>query len=69
MIALGGTHLRLAQFDNEERYHEHIATARTAYEAIRETCSETVLPYYYAISGGNLANVMAERKLAESGED
>lgn len=66
MVALGGTCLRLAQFDHSERYPVHISTARAAYEAVRSASSEAVLPYYYAISGGNLANVLSERKVAKS---
>jgi transcriptional regulator with XRE-family HTH domain len=66
MNALGGVNWRLAQFDVPGHFAAHIATARTAYEAVREVCSETVLPYYYAISGGNLASLYAERKLSKT---
>jgi transcriptional regulator with XRE-family HTH domain len=66
MIALGGSNLRLAQFDHDAHYSAHLAAARAAYDAVRLACSEAVLPYYYAVSGGNLANVLSERKAAAS---
>ena len=65
-IALGGAYWRLSQFDDQERYFEHIDAAVACDEAVREACSETTLPYYYAIAGGNLASILLERKLAES---
>jgi len=66
MIASGGVHWRLSQFDAPEHFARHIAAAKAAYEAVRETCSETVLPFWYAIAGGNLASVYAERKLSKT---
>ena len=65
-IALGGAYWRLSQFDDQVRYFEHIGAAIACDEAVRETCSDTTLPYYYAISGGNLASILLERKLADS---
>ena len=64
--ATGGTYWRLSQFDGQVRYFEHIDAAMVCDEAVRETCSERTLPYYYAISGGNLASILLERKLANS---
>jgi len=66
MNALGGACSRLAQFDASEKFNIHIAEARAAYEAVRDACSETILPYYFAISGGNLASIYAERILSSS---
>ena len=65
-IAIGGAYWRLSQFDDQGRYFEHIDAAMACDEAVREACSETTLPYYYAISGGNLASILLERKLADS---
>ena len=65
-IALGGAYWRLAQFDSEARYFEHIEAAMAADESVRAACSETTLPYYYAIAGGNLASILLERELADS---
>jgi hypothetical protein len=47
----------------------HIAKAKSIYETVRENCSETVLPYYYAASGANIASIYADRKFAKSEEE
>jgi hypothetical protein len=65
-IALGGANWRLSQFDDPERFSAHALAARIAYEEVRETCSETILPYYYALSGGSLASLYADRELSAS---
>lgn len=67
--ALGGASWRLSQFDVPDRFLVHATSARVAYEAVRETCSETILPYYYALSGGNLASLYADRALSNSDEE
>jgi transcriptional regulator with XRE-family HTH domain len=66
MIALGGVSLRLSEFDEKEKFITHIADAISFYEAVRKVCSETILPYYYAISGGNLAIIYSDREFAKS---
>lgn len=59
--ALGATSWRLAQFDEPAKFEKHIAGAKRALEAVRAACSRTVLPYYFAASSGNLANLYYER--------
>jgi hypothetical protein len=66
MIALGGVNLRLAHFDAPDKFALHIATAKSFYEAVRENCSERVLPYYHAKAGSNLANIYSDRDFADS---
>jgi hypothetical protein len=60
---------RLSQFDTTAKSATHIARAKSFYGAVRENCSETVLPYDYAISGGNLANIYSDREFATSQEE
>ena len=69
MNALGGVSWRLSKFDATEKSATHIARAKSFYGAVRENCSETVLTYYYAISGCNLANIYSDRKVATSQEE
>lgn len=61
MNALGGVSWRLSKFDAIEKFATHMARAKSFFVAVRENCSETVLPYYYAISGCNLANIYSDR--------
>jgi transcriptional regulator with XRE-family HTH domain len=69
MIALGGVNWRLSQFDAPENFATHIARAKSSYEAVRDSCSENILPYYYAASGGNIANVYSDRNFARTQEE
>lgn len=68
-IALGNVSWRLSQFDNPKTFRIHISKAKSIYETVRETCSETALPYYYAASGANIASIYANRKFARSEEE
>ena len=67
--ALGATRWRLAQFDDPANFGKHIGGAIEALEAVRATCSKTVLPYYFAASSGNLASLYCERKLSSSDQE
>jgi transcriptional regulator with XRE-family HTH domain len=67
--ALGATRSRLAQFDEPENFLKHIRGAEEAFEAVRATCSKTILPYYFAASSGNLASLYCERQLSVSDQD
>jgi hypothetical protein len=58
MIALGVTHFRLSQFDVAENFVLHINLAKSLFERVRDSCSETVLTHYYVVSQGNLQNPM-----------
>jgi transcriptional regulator with XRE-family HTH domain len=69
MLALGGVSLRLFHFDSAENFDTHIGRAKYFYKAVRENCSTTVLPFYYAKSGGNLAIIYSEREFATSEEE
>jgi transcriptional regulator with XRE-family HTH domain len=69
MNALGVVSWRLSQFDAAEKSAAHIDRATYFYEAVRENCSETVLPYYYAASSGTLAKIYSEREFATSDEE
>src|ERR1700722_14651538 len=69
MIALGGVSWRLSQYDATENFARHIANAKSFYDAVHTNCSETVLPYYYAASGVNLANIYSDRDFASSSEE
>ena len=67
--ALGVTRWRLAQFDHPANSVKHIEGAKEAFEAVRAICSETVLPYYFAASSGNLASLYCERELSSSEQE
>src|SRR6266702_173970 len=69
MIALGNVSWRLSQFDLPEIFPVHIAKAKSIYETVRENCSETILPYYYALSGVNIADIYSNREFAKSDEE
>lgn len=69
MNALGAISWRLSQFDTRENFSSHVAKAKSRYEAVREQCSETIVPYYYAASGINLASLYSDRSVASSDEE
>jgi hypothetical protein len=69
MVALGGINLRLAHFDATTDSTTHLARAKYFYETVRENCSETLLTYYYSISGRNLAIIYSDRQFAASEKD
>jgi transcriptional regulator with XRE-family HTH domain len=69
MNALGATNWRLSHFDAPDNFLMHTAKAKSFYETVRENCSETELPYYYAASGLNLASIYSDRKFAQSEQE
>jgi hypothetical protein len=69
MIALGVTHFRLSQFDVAENFVLHINLAKSLFERVRDSCSETVLTHYYVVSQGNLAMIYSMREFAKSDDE
>jgi hypothetical protein len=69
MNALGAISWRLSQFDAPDNFLMHTAKAKSFYATVRENCSETELPYYYAASGINLASIYSDREFARSEEE
>jgi transcriptional regulator with XRE-family HTH domain len=69
MIALGNVSWRLSQFDIPKKFPIHIAKAKSIYETVRENCSEAILPYYYVLSGANIANIYSDPEFAKSDEE
>jgi hypothetical protein len=69
MTALGGVCFRLSHFDATKKSATHLARAKYFHGAVHENCSEAVLPYYYAISGSNLAIIYSDRTFATSEEE
>jgi transcriptional regulator with XRE-family HTH domain len=67
--ALGATSWRLSQFDAPHNFHMHTAKAKSLYETVHDSCSETELPYYYAASSTNLASIYSDREFARSEEE
>jgi transcriptional regulator with XRE-family HTH domain len=60
-IALGGTSYRLSHFDKAENAASHLEDAKKHLEDVRERCSATVEPYFFARALGSLANVYSEK--------
>jgi transcriptional regulator with XRE-family HTH domain len=67
--ALGAVSWRLSQFDAAENFLMHSAKAKSLYETVRENCSETELPYYYAAASTNLASIYSDREFARSEQE
>jgi hypothetical protein len=59
----------MSHFDCPENFLMHTAKAVSLYTMVRENCSETKLPHFYAISGSNLASIYSDRKFARSEEE
>ena len=69
MNALGGVYWRMSQFDDPAEFDTHLMAAKAAYVAVREGTSPTSQPYYYAISGGNLANIYSDSAYSNGVEE
>ncbi|MEM1037253.1 MAG: helix-turn-helix transcriptional regulator [Pseudomonadota bacterium] len=66
--ALGGVAVRLAQFDDVSRTHEHLKDAKENYEIVRTSCSSGDDPKSLAIATLDLANVHLARSFSNSDE-
>lgn len=65
MNGLGGVYWRLSQFDDHSKFDMHLMAAKAAYAAVRENTSPDNQPYYFAISAGNLANILCDTPSSE----
>jgi transcriptional regulator with XRE-family HTH domain len=68
MNALGGVYWRLSQFDDPAKFSDHLTAAEAAYVEVRESTGPTIQPYFYAISGGNLANIYSDSAYSDGAE-
>lgn len=68
MNALGGVYWRMSQFDDPAKFSTHLTAAKAAYAEVRENTGPTCQPYFYAISGGNLANIYSDSAYSDGEE-